>query len=540
MVQKSLIVGVRVRPLLETEKSKSDQRDILRVLDSKMVIVLDPDERKGYLDQLANRSKEKRYTFDSAFPTSATNRMIYDGTLKDLVSGVMDGLNGTVFAYGATGSGKTHTMVGTSADPGLMVLSLQQLFAQKETRDKSEQVTVTCSYLEVYNEVIYDLLVKSSSPLELREDPSQGVQVAGLTKVTVKNAEDIMNEVQALKTRLEDKTATATAVDDQLSWIDSLASEINENVEERINLQKALFELEDVNVCNKFELKNINDYLEASDLTHDEQMELSDRKQNILENIRENEEAGAKYRTDIDANEACRYEIQHRIEDGMEQYKSAAFLKILSTFRLQAVRLQEFQFQMAIRDQIITEQRNVIKNLWNVMEYSGLDKESILEIAQNEGIVMDHYMDSGNRAPSVGASDLLSLLNSERFGHRTVLARKPALSVSRISDGESLEQASTPSPRSSIASQRQQEPSSQQALVFIEESRDRVRSRSQSRRAADSVDRDNQQHPQRQTNGFVAGRDFVLQGSALQNIRQKKTKVKFIFYQKLLAGRREY
>lgn len=83
---------------------------------------------------------------------------------------MVDGLNGTVFAYGATGSGKTHTMVGkeppqeqkhhpgivelgNSADPGLMVLSLEQLFTEKETRDKSEQVTVTCSYLEVYNEV---------------------------------------------------------------------------------------------------------------------------------------------------------------------------------------------------------------------------------------------------------------------------------------------------------------------------------------------------------------------------------------------------
>lgn len=46
MVQKSLVVSVRVRPLLEAEQSKNDQRDILRVLDGKMVIVLDPDERK--------------------------------------------------------------------------------------------------------------------------------------------------------------------------------------------------------------------------------------------------------------------------------------------------------------------------------------------------------------------------------------------------------------------------------------------------------------------------------------------------------------
>ena len=64
-------------------------------------------------------------------------------------------------------------------------------------------------------------------------------------------------EVQALKSRLDEKPQIASTMDDQLSWIDNLASEINENVEERINLQKALFELEDVNVCNKFELKNI-------------------------------------------------------------------------------------------------------------------------------------------------------------------------------------------------------------------------------------------------------------------------------------------
>lgn len=76
------------------------------------------------------------------------------------------------------------------------------------------------------------------------------------------------------------------------------------------------------------------------DLNYDEKVDLNERKQNILDNIQENEEAGTKYRNDIDANEASRCEIQQRIEDGMEQYKSASFLKILSTFRLQAVRLQ--------------------------------------------------------------------------------------------------------------------------------------------------------------------------------------------------------
>lgn len=95
-----------------------------------------------------------------------------------------------------------------------------------------------------------------------------------------------------------------------------------------------------MNVCNKFELKNINDYLAAADLGSDEENDLTERKQNILENIKENEDAGLRYRHDIDSNEQCRFQIQQRIEHGMEEYQSASFLKILSTFRLQAVRLQ--------------------------------------------------------------------------------------------------------------------------------------------------------------------------------------------------------
>eukprot|EP00879_Flechtneria_rotunda_P026376 GHRR01028120.1.p1 GENE.GHRR01028120.1~~GHRR01028120.1.p1 ORF type:complete len:149 (+),score=59.96 GHRR01028120.1:1002-1448(+) len=55
--------------------------------------------------------------------------------------------------------------------------------------------------------------------------------------------------------------AVGSAEADTLAWIDGLAQEINENVEERINLQKALFELEDINVCNKYELQNIENML---------------------------------------------------------------------------------------------------------------------------------------------------------------------------------------------------------------------------------------------------------------------------------------
>lgn len=123
---------------------------------------------------------------------------------------------------------------------------------------------------------------------------------------------------------------------------------------------------------------------------------------------------------------------------------------------------------MAIRDQIISEQRNVIKNLWNVVEYSGVDKDIILETAQNEGmssvtvshsgrsllqgIRMDLYLQSANRAPTVGASELLTLLNSEKLGQMTlrpqkrgVRSRSPSITIS-----ESGREYDYPSQRSPI------------------------------------------------------------------------------------------
>lgn len=145
------------------------------------------------------------------------------------------GLNGTVFAYGATGSGKTHTMarapapseapqhalnppssathapirpiisanppfklifppsqVGNATDPGLMVLSLEDVFRNVAAdRSNAYDYEVQCSYIEVYNEVIYDLLEKSSTPLDLREDVN-GVAVVQARKIKVESAEAIM------------------------------------------------------------------------------------------------------------------------------------------------------------------------------------------------------------------------------------------------------------------------------------------------------------------------------------------------------------
>lgn len=88
---------------------------------------------------------------------------------SDLVEGVLQGRNGSVFCYGATGAGKTYTMLGTIENPGVMVLAIKDLFSKIRQRSYDGDHSVQLSYLEVYNETVRDLL-SPGRPLVLRED----------------------------------------------------------------------------------------------------------------------------------------------------------------------------------------------------------------------------------------------------------------------------------------------------------------------------------------------------------------------------------
>jgi centromeric protein E len=90
----------------------------------------------------------------------------------------MSGINGTVFAYGVTSSGKTHTMHGEQRSPGIIPLAVKDVFSIiQETPEREFLLRV--SYLEIYNEVINDLLDPTGQNLRIRED-SQGTYVEGI------------------------------------------------------------------------------------------------------------------------------------------------------------------------------------------------------------------------------------------------------------------------------------------------------------------------------------------------------------------------
>ncbi|RKO92979.1 kinesin motor domain-containing protein, partial [Blyttiomyces helicus] len=143
----------------------------------------------------SRRNKEVRYGFDVVFKESASQKDVFTGTASPLIPLVLDGFNATVFAYGATGCGKTHTITGTPSDPGIIFLTMRELFAQIEARSAHHVIESSVSYLEVYNETIRDLLSPSpsiSAPLDLREDETH-VVVAGLSEHRPRSVEDIMD-----------------------------------------------------------------------------------------------------------------------------------------------------------------------------------------------------------------------------------------------------------------------------------------------------------------------------------------------------------
>lgn len=99
-----------------------------------------------------------------------------------------------MFAYGTTGSGKTYTMTGTSETPGIMYLILEDMFI-KIKEDSEKQYDIRVSYVEIYNEVIRDLLVPNSKDtyLDLRDEPIKGVCIAGVTEFSVNEPKEVLD-----------------------------------------------------------------------------------------------------------------------------------------------------------------------------------------------------------------------------------------------------------------------------------------------------------------------------------------------------------
>ncbi|KAK3096340.1 tubulin-dependent ATPase kip3, partial [Teratosphaeriaceae sp. CCFEE 6253] len=107
-------------------------RSVIKVVDEKCLVFDPPEEnavqRFGRAPMMGKRVKDQTFGFDRVFDDNTTQGDVYEATTKNLLDSVLDGYNATVFAYGATGCGKTHTITGTAQQPGIIFLTMQELF----------------------------------------------------------------------------------------------------------------------------------------------------------------------------------------------------------------------------------------------------------------------------------------------------------------------------------------------------------------------------------------------------------------------------
>ncbi|CAI9266883.1 unnamed protein product [Lactuca saligna] len=182
-----ILVFVRVRPLSKKEK-EAGSRSCVRIVNQKEVYLTEFANENDYLR--LKRLRGRHFTFDASFPDSSSQHEVYSTSTSELVEAVLQGRNGSVFCYGATGAGKTFTMLGTAENPGVMVLAIKDLFYKVRQRSCDGNHVVHLSYLEVYNETVRDLL-SPGRPLVLRED-KQGIMAAGLTQYRAYSTDEVM------------------------------------------------------------------------------------------------------------------------------------------------------------------------------------------------------------------------------------------------------------------------------------------------------------------------------------------------------------
>ncbi|CAL8259514.1 unnamed protein product [Gadus morhua 'NCC'] len=140
----------------------------------------------------------KSYAFDRVFPTNTTQEQVYNTCAKQIVKDVLGGYNGTIFAYGQTASGKTHTMEGKLHDPhqmGIIPRIAEDIFNHIFAMDENLEFHIKVSYFEIYMDKIRDLLDVTKTNLAVHEDKNRVPFVKGCTERFVSSPDEVMDVI---------------------------------------------------------------------------------------------------------------------------------------------------------------------------------------------------------------------------------------------------------------------------------------------------------------------------------------------------------
>ncbi|XP_062919132.1 kinesin-like protein KIF22 isoform X2 [Mobula hypostoma] len=174
-------VVVRLRPCLGDAQGEQ-QQPCVRGVDTRTLEILSK----------RNRAETMQYQFDAFYEEDSSQQEVYVGSVRPVLAHVLNGQNASIFAYGPTGAGKTHTMLGNPEQPGIVPRALLDIF--RMSREQCNQLggpewtfSISMSYLEIYQEKVLDLLETRNVDLPIREDRYKNIFIPKLKQQTINN-----------------------------------------------------------------------------------------------------------------------------------------------------------------------------------------------------------------------------------------------------------------------------------------------------------------------------------------------------------------
>ncbi|CAL1261885.1 unnamed protein product [Larinioides sclopetarius] len=230
-------VFARCRPLNNIERRQGSPSVVEVIPDKKEILIKD-------------RTSNREFFFDKVFPPDAKQIQVYKAVVGPLIQEVLNGYNCTVFAYGQTGTGKTYTMEGERSnascswedDPGAGIIprSLHQLF-EELNKEENVEFSVRVSFLELYNEELFDLLSSTDfSRLRLYEDSNRkgSVIIQGLEEILVNNKDEVYTILEKGTARRQTAATMLNASSSRSHTVFSVTVHIKENTVEGEELLK--------------------------------------------------------------------------------------------------------------------------------------------------------------------------------------------------------------------------------------------------------------------------------------------------------------
>ncbi|XP_032356315.1 kinesin-like protein KIF15 isoform X2 [Etheostoma spectabile] len=242
----SIKVFVRVRPLTQCSglTTDGDQKLCLTVTSPNTI-------------RLLSKPEPRTFTYDHVADIGTSQDSVFSSVAKNIVESCMNGYNGTIFAYGQTGSGKTFTMLGpseldnfTDELRGVIPRSFEYLFflinREVERSGQSKSFLCKCSFIEIYNEQIYDLLDTASASLFLRENIKKGLFVEGAVEKFVNSATEAY---QVLSMGWRNRRVASTSMNRESSRshaVFTMTLESKESINELVNIRMSQLNLVDL------------------------------------------------------------------------------------------------------------------------------------------------------------------------------------------------------------------------------------------------------------------------------------------------------